>query len=306
MSRLYVHEVVTRDGFQMEPNFVPTEDKIRLIDELSETGLAKIEVTSFVSPKAVPMLADAEAVMAGLRRKPGVKYVALIANVKGVERAIAAKVDEVVLVVSVSESHNRANVRRSVAASFGGFKEIVRALEGTGIGLSAGMATTFGCPFEGFQPLERIFEVIRRYVDLGVLNLGLADTTGMGNPKQILEISQAARARFPQVDFALHLHNTRGMGLANVLSGLQAGIRRYESSLGGLGGCPFAPGATGNICTEDLVHMLEAMGYDTGVNLERLLAASRHLRQIVDHELPGQVVKAGRSLDLHPVPEGLA
>lgn len=303
MSRLFIHEVVTRDGFQMEPNFIPTEKKIELINDLSDAGLAKIEITSFVSPKAVPMLVDAEAVCAGITRRPGVKYVALIANVKGVERAIRAKVDEVVLVVSVSETHNRANVRRSVEGSFDGFKEIMGALAGTGIGVAAGMATTFGCPFEGFQSTERILEVIRRYVDLGVTNLGLADTTGMANPKQVLEISQLARSKFPDVVFALHFHNTRGMGLANVVSGLQAGIRRYESSLGGLGGCPFAPGATGNICTEDLIHMLDSMGYDTGVNLSRLLDASRKLREIVGHELPGQVVKAGRSTDLHPVPE---
>ncbi|MFM9881509.1 MAG: hydroxymethylglutaryl-CoA lyase [Burkholderiales bacterium] len=303
MTRLHIHEVVTRDGLQMEPRFVPTEKKIELIDQLSLTGLSKIEVTSFVSAKAIPMLADAEAVMAGITRKPGVKYVALIANVRGVERAIAAKVDEVVLVVSISESHNRANVRRSVDASFDGFAEIKRALEGTGIGIAAGMATTFGCPFEGFQPLDRILGAIQRFVDLGITSLGLADTTGMGNPTQVLDISQAARAKFPQVEFALHFHNTRGMGLANVVSGLQAGIRRYESSLGGLGGCPYAPGATGNICTEDLVHMLESMGHDTGVDLARLLEASRLLRKTVEHELPGQVVKAGRSIDLHPMPQ---
>ncbi len=303
MTRLHIHEVVTRDGLQMEPRFIPTEKKIELIDRLSLTGLSKIEVTSFVSAKAIPMLADAEAVMAGITRKPGVKYVALIANVRGVERAIAAKVDEVVLVVSISESHNRANVRRSVDASFDGFAEIKRAVEGTGIGIAAGMATTFGCPFEGFQPLDRILGAIQRFVDLDITSLGLADTTGMGNPKQVLEISQAARAKFPQVDFALHFHNTRGMGLANVVSGLQAGIRRYESSLGGLGGCPYAPGATGNICTEDLVHMLESMGHDTGVDLTNLLDAARLLRKIVEHEIPGQVVKAGRSLDLHPMPQ---
>lgn len=305
MARLKIHEVVTRDGFQMEPRFVPTDRKIALIDQISNSGVSKIEVTSFVSPKAIPMLADAEAVMAGIQRRPDVRYVALIANVKGVERALAARVDEVVLVVSISESHNRANVRRSVGASFDGFSEIVRALEGTGVGIAAGMATTFGCPFEGYQPLERILGVIQRFVDLGITNLGLADTTGMGNPKQVFEITSAARNRFPGVDFALHFHNTRGMGLANVLSGLQAGITRYESSLGGLGGCPYAPGASGNICTEDLVHMLHAMGHETGVDLEKLLAASRSLREIVGHELPGQVVKAGRSLDLHPIPEGV-
>lgn len=303
MTRLFVHEVVTRDGFQMEKEFVPTEWKIELIDMLSETGLAKIEVTSFVSPKAIPMLADAESVMAGIKRNPRTKYVALVANVKGVERAIAAKVDEVNFVMSVSESHNRANVRRSVAASYDGFREMMQALRGTGVGVAGGMATTFGCPFEGFQPLERILDCIARYVDVGVTNVGLADTVGMGNPRLVQSVSAAAIRQFPHVDFALHFHNTRGMGLANVVAGLQAGVRRYESSLGGLGGCPYAPGASGNICTEDLVHMLAAMGYDTGIDLDRLLAAAKHLGRIVPRELPGQVVKAGKSTDLHPMPD---
>jgi hydroxymethylglutaryl-CoA lyase len=302
MTRLYVHEVVTRDGFQIEPRFIPTEEKIALVDRLSETGLHKIEVTSFVSPKAVPALADAEAVMAGIKRNPAVKYVALVANPKGAERALAAKVDEIVLVISVSESHNRSNVRRSTEESFAGFAEIMSTLAGTGMKAACGMATTFGCPFEGFQPLDRILKFVDRLVGLGVDSVALADTIGMGNPKQILEICNEARARFPSYEFALHLHNTRGMGLANVLSGLEAGITHYESSLGGLGGCPFAPGATGNICTEDLVHMLHQMGHDTGVDLDRLIAASRGLPALVGHDVPGQVMKAGKSTDLHPLP----
>ena len=305
MTRLHIHEVVTRDGFQIEPVFIPSERKIALIDALSETGLAKIEVTSFVSPKAVPALADAEAVMAGIRRNPAVRYVALVANPRGAERALAAKVDEIVLVVSVSESHNRSNVRRSTDQSFAGFAEIMQTVEGTGIKVACGMATTFGCPFEGFQPLERILRFVDRLVGLGVDSIALADTIGMGNPKQIRDICDEVRARFPKYEFALHLHNTRGMGLANVVSGLEAGITRYESSLGGLGGCPFAPGATGNICTEDLVHMLEQMGHDTGVDLDRLIAASRGLPALVGHEVPGQVMKAGKSTELHPLPEGV-
>ena len=302
MTRLYIHEVVTRDGFQMEPRFVPTDQKIALIDALSATGLAKIEVTSFMSPKAIPMLADAEAVLAGIKRMPGTEYVALVANLRGVERALRAKVDEVVMVVSVSETHNRANVRRSVAASFDEFAQIMRMLEGTGVGASCGMATTFGCPFEGFQSSARVMDVIGRFAAIGVDKIGLADTVGMGDPRLVGEMSSAARARFPEIDFALHFHNTRGMGLANVLAGLEAGVVRYESSLGGLGGCPFAPGATGNICTEDTVHMLHAMGHDTGTDLGKLLAASQQLRDIVSRELPGQVLKAGRSTDLHPLP----
>jgi hydroxymethylglutaryl-CoA lyase len=306
MQHIFIHEVVTRDGFQIEPRFVPTELKIELIDALSDTGVAKIEVTSFVSPKAVPNLRDAEEVMAGIRRNPAVRYIALIATAKGAERAIAARVDEVVLVVSVSETHNRANVRRSTAASFEGFGEITRELDGTGIAVTGALSTAFGCPFEGGQASARVMEFVQRYVDLGVATVTLADTTGMAHPRQVQTLASEVREQWPDLDVALHFHNTRGMGLANVLAGLAAGVRRYEACLGGLGGCPFAPGATGNICTEDLVHMLEAMGYGTGVELDRLLAASRRLGEIVGHDLPGQVVKAGKTNDLHPTPEGLA
>jgi hydroxymethylglutaryl-CoA lyase len=305
MQHTYIHEVVTRDGFQIEPQFIPTERKIELLDALSETGLSKIEVTSFVSPKAVPNLRDAEAVMAGIRRNSSVKYVALIANLKGAERAIAARVDEVNLVVSVSETHNRANVRRTTDSSFEEFAEIVRALDGTGMTISGALSTAFGCPFEGRQAAGRVMQFVHRYVDLGVDSVTLADTTGMANPKQVLALCMEAKERWPELELALHFHNTRGMGLANVLSGLAAGISHYEACLGGLGGCPFAPGATGNICTEDLVHMLECMGYSTGVDLNGLLAASRLLGAIVNHELPGQVVKAGKTTELHAVPADL-
>jgi hydroxymethylglutaryl-CoA lyase len=305
MQHTYIHEVVARDGLQIEPQFVPTEQKIELIDALSDTGLAKIEVTSFVSPKAVPNLRDAETVMARIKRRPSVKYVALIANLKGAERAIAARADEVNLVVSVSETHNRANVRRSTDASFDGFGEIMHELGRTGIAVAGALSTAFGCPFEGAQSSGRVLQFVGRYVELGVRSVTLADTTGMGHPKQVLDLCSAVRERWPELELALHFHNTRGMGLANVLSGLAAGVQHYEACLGGLGGCPFAPGATGNICTEDLVHMLECMGYTTGVNLDKLLAASKRLGGIVSHELPGQVAKAGKATDLHPIPGGL-
>ncbi len=305
MQHTYIHEVVARDGLQIEPQFVPTEQKIELIDALSETGLAKIEVTSFVSPKAVPNLCDAETVMAGIKRNPLVKYVALIANLKGAERAIASRADEVNFVVSVSETHNRANVRRSTDASFEGFSEIMRELKRTGIAVTGALSTAFGCPFEGEQASGRVMQFVGRYVELGVRSVTLADTTGMGHPKQVLDLCTEVRERWPGLELALHFHNTRGMGLANVLSGLAAGVQHYEACLGGLGGCPFAPGATGNICTEDLVHMLECMGYTTGVNLDKLLAVSKRLGAIVSHDLPGQVVKAGKATDLHPIPGGL-
>ena len=305
MQHTYIHEVVARDGLQIEPQFVPTEKKVELIDALSATGLAKIEVTSFVSPKAVPNLRDAETVMAGIKRNPEVKYVALIANQKGAERAIAARADEVNLVVSVSETHNRANVRRSTDASFEGFGEIMRELDGSGIAVTGALSTAFGCPFEGEQAPGRVMQFVQRYVELGADSVTLADTTGMAHPKQVLDLCTGVRERWPELELALHFHNTRGMGLANVLSGLAAGVQHYEACLGGLGGCPFAPGATGNICTEDLVHMLECMGYTTGVNLDKLLAVSKRLGAIVSHDLPGQVVKAGKATDLHPVPGGL-
>jgi hydroxymethylglutaryl-CoA lyase len=301
-QRIHIHDVVARDGLQIEPKFVPTERKIELIDLLSATGVAKIEATSFVSPKAVPNLRDAAEVMAGIRRNPAVTYVALIPNARGAERALAADVDEVVMVVSASETHNRANVRRSVAESFAGFREVFDVLRGTRTGAVGAVATAFGCPFEGVVTDAQVVACVARYVDLGVAGVTFGDTTGMADPRRVENLVGTVRQRWPDLALTLHFHNTRGMGLANVLAGLAADVVRFEACLGGLGGCPFAPGATGNVCTEDVVHMLQCMGYDTGVDLDLLLAASRRLGEIVGHDLPGQVVKAGKATDLHPPP----
>jgi hydroxymethylglutaryl-CoA lyase len=301
-QRIFIHDVVARDGFQIEPTWIPTERKIEMIDRLSQTGVAKIEATSFVSPKAVPQLRDAAEVMAGIRRNPDVTYVALVPNARGAERALAAQVDEIVLVVSASQTHNRANVRRSVAESFAEFTEVRAALLGSDVAVVGAIATAFGCPFEGAVPEAQILDCIARYVDLGVGGVTFGDTTGMANPRQVQQLVGRARDRFPGVELTLHFHNTRGMGLANVVAGLSAGVVRFEGCLGGLGGCPFAPGATGNVCTEDVVHMLQCMGYDTGVDLDRMLEASHRLEEIVGHALPGQVVKAGKASDRHPPP----
>lgn len=301
-ERTYIHEVSVRDGFQIEPAFIPTQTKIALINALSETGLAKIEVTAFVSPKAVPNMRDAEEVMRGIQRVPGVIYSALVPNTKGAERALAAGVDEINLVMSASETHNRANVNRSTEQSLTDFREIMRVLQGGRVRVNGSISTSFGCPYEGSVPGARILGFVERYLDLGMHAVTLADTTGMAHPGQVRDVVGAVFGRFPGVELTLHFHNTRGMGLANVLGGLETGVRRYDASLGGLGGCPFAPGATGNICTEDLVHMLEALGYATGVDLDKLLAVARRLPQIVGHEVPGQVVKAGKISDLHPPP----
>jgi hydroxymethylglutaryl-CoA lyase len=234
-----------------------------------------------------------------------VDYVALIANAKGAERAIAAKVDEVNLVASVSDTHNRANMRRSTGASFAGFLEMIPLLKAGGVRVNGALATSFGCPFEGDVPAARVMDFVSQYVDMGVDSIALADTTGMANPAQVAALCTQVLARWPGLQVALHFHNTRGMGLANVLAGLNAGVLRFEGCLGGLGGCPFAPGATGNVCTEDVVHMLQSMGYDTGVDLDKLLAVARRLGDVVGHDLPGQVVKAGKISDLHPRPAEL-
>jgi hydroxymethylglutaryl-CoA lyase len=300
-KRVYIQEVSARDGFQMESIFVPTARKIDYIDRLSRTGLAKIEVTSFTSPKAMPALADAETVLSGITRVPGVEYSALVPNLRGCERALSSGVDEINLVMSASESHNQANLHMSCEQSLAQFEDIVRRAQGA-VHFNVSLSTAFGCPFDGHIEPSRIDELAAHLVRLGIDRVSLCDTTGIANPSQVERLFAATKARWPSLDFTAHFHNTRGMGLANVLAALQTGIDRFDASLGGLGGCPFAPGATGNVCTEDLVHMLEDMGYETGVDLDALLLIAADLPNLVGHEVPGQVLKAGRSTRLYPVP----
>ena len=302
MTRVYFNDVVTRDGFQIEPNFIPTDDKVHLIDELSQCGFAKIEVTSFTSPKAIPMLRDAEEVMGRIQRVPGVEYTVLVPNLRGAERAFESKADEFNLVMSTSETHNLANLRMTREKSFAGLAEVIKYVAGrTPINVS--LSTCFGCPMEGDVPQKVVEEFAKRFADLGVRGLTICDTTGMANPAQVTQISEAMQKQFPNLQLTMHFHNTRGMGLANVLAAVQSGITRFDGSLGGLGGCPYAPGASGNISSEDAIHMLDAMGYDTGMNMPRLLAIARELPTIVGHAVPGQVAKAGRTCDLHQAPD---
>lgn len=293
-KRLYIQEVAPRDGFQIEPKFIPTEQKIALVNRLSRTGLAKIEVTSFVSPKAIPALADAETVMRQIDRVPGVEYAALVPNVRGCERALDCGVDEINLVMSASQSHNRANLRMSCEQSLAQFADVTKIAQGK-VFINASLSTTFGCPFEGDVPESRVFELVEKFLEIGIQGVSLCDTTGMANPAQVERLCAAVKSRWPQVQFTAHFHNTRGMGLANAIAAIEGGIDRFDASLGGLGGCPYAPGASGNVCTEDLVHMFETMGYRTGVDLDALLAAAQGLPEIVGHDIPGQVMKAGRS-----------
>ena len=301
---LHIQEVCVRDGFQSEPVFVPTDRKIALVNALSRSGLSKIEVTSFSSPKAIPALADAEEVMRRIDRVPGVEYAALVPNVRGAQRALASGVDELNLVMSASASHNQANMRMSREQSLAQFADIVAVVAGQAQ-INASLSTAFGCPFDGEVPQQDVFELVQRFVELGIARVSLCDTTGMAHPAQVRRSFSAAMARWPQVTFTAHFHDTRAMGLANALAALDVGITHFDASLGGLGGCPYAPGASGNVCTEDLVHMFEAMGCKTGVDLECLLALARGLPETVGHSVPGQVMKAGPSSRRYPKPDGV-
>ena len=305
-SRIHIQEVGTRDGFQSEPRFIPTADKIALIDALSLCGLSKIEVTSFTSPKAIPALADAEEVLKGIRRQPGVVYTSLVPNLKGAERAIAAGTDELNLTMSTSETHNLLNLRMTREQSVARLFEVVDLAKASGVALNVSLSTCFGCPMEGEVPESVVFGFAERFLNRGVEGISICDTTGMAHPGHVASLCRNFRARFPEAQVTLHLHNTRGMGLANALAGIEAGVDRFDSSLGGIGGCPYAPGATGNVCTEDLVHMLQAMGHEVGVDLPRLISAARSLPTLLGHDVPGQVMHAGRAQDLHPVPASLA
>ncbi|MGZ9713362.1 hydroxymethylglutaryl-CoA lyase [Glaciimonas sp. GNP009] len=301
-ERLIVQEVAPRDGLQIEPRWVSTDNKVALIDQLSGAGFSRIEAGSFVSPKAIPALRDGEEVFARIRRQPGVVYVALIPNRKGAERAIHAGVDELNLVMSASQTHNRANMRMRCEESLAAFGDVVALAAGTGLSLNGTIATTFGCPFEGKIDEDRVMGFVEQYLEMGIGAITLADTTGMANPRQVARLVERVLRTLPSSALTLHFHNTRGLGLANVLAAYEVGARRFDSALGGLGGCPFAPGASGNICTEDLVNLCEEIGIETGIDLPNLIAMSRQLPALLGHEVPGQVAKAGRNCDRHPAP----
>ena len=287
-------EVGTRDGFQIEPEFIPTDLKIEAVNRLSAVGIPRLEVTSFVHPKAVPQLRDAEEVMARIERQPGTVYAALVPNDKGAKRAVDAGVDKIHTVLSASESHNLANVNMTVAESLSKLEAVAHVAHEAGIPLQGGISCSFGCPFEIDVPLQNLEAIVVRLVDCGFQAIGLADTTGMANPAQVRRTLEYLMPKFPGIEWTLHTHNTRAMAIPNILAAVECGVRHFDASIGGLGGCPFAPGATGNVCTEDLVHCLHAMGYETGINLDGLIEVSKRVQEIIGRELPGQVMKAGQ------------
>jgi hydroxymethylglutaryl-CoA lyase len=294
-SNVRIREVGPRDGFQNEPETIPTAEKIRLIDTLSATGLKRIEATSFVRPEVIPQLADAEEVLAGVQRREGVAFSVLIPNERGLERALALRerFDEVNVFVSASETHNRKNVNRSIEESLVGLERTLAAAREAGLRCEGVISTSFGCPYEGEVPEERVFEIAERLAGAGCAEIGFGDTTGMANPRQVSGFFADARARLADVELTAHFHNTRGQGLANVLAALEKGVDSFESSFGELGGCPVPPGATGNIASEDLVSMLHEMGIETGIDLSALIEASREAQDALGRPLGSHVLTAG-------------
>lgn len=289
-------EVGPRDGLQNEDP-IPVAERVRLIDALSATGLGRIEAASFVSPKAIPPMAGSEDVMAQITRVPGVTYRALVPNEQGAARAIEADADELEVVVSASETHNRRNVRRSVDESIDGAKRLIGMAHDAGKPVDGIVSTAFGCPYEGDVDPDGVVEAAVRLLGAGADSISFGDTTGMATPVRVDALLDALdRAGVDRARIGLHFHNTRGTGLANVVTALGQGVRRFDASIGGLGGCPYAPGATGNVVTEDLVHMLDDMGVDTGVDLTALIACAHLAQGIVGRELPGQVMRSGHRL----------
>ncbi len=292
-ERVTICEVGPRDGLQNEATNVSTPDKIRLIEALSETGIQSMEATSFVAPKWIPNLADADEVMTGIRRRPGVTYAALVPNLKGLERALAAKVDEAVIFLSASESHSRKNINKGIAEALETYREVAGAVEQAGLRLKAAISTSFGCPYEGDVDPSAVIGIAAALVEMGVDEVGVADTTGMANPRQVFALVSHLAEQVPKEMISLHFHDTRGAALANVLAGLQAGVTIFDASVGGLGGCPYAKGATGNVATEDLVHMLHEMGIETGVNLEKLIECAKLAQSLVGRPLDSHVARSG-------------
>jgi hydroxymethylglutaryl-CoA lyase len=298
-DRVSLREVGPRDGLQNEDP-VPTDGKVALINALSRTGLRRIEAVSFVHPKAIPQMADADEVWARIDRNPDVRYSALVPNVRGAQRALAAGFTEVEVVVSASDTHNRRNINRSTddsLADLGDLAELVHAGGGT---LQLIVSTAWGCPYEGDVPVARVVDVVGRGVAAGADSVAFGDTTGMATPSRVTALVGETRSAHPDVPLGLHFHNTRGTGLANVYAALLLGVDDFDASVGGLGGCPYAPGASGNIATEELVHMLEDMGIDTGVDLAALIEVAAQAERLVGRELPSQVLRAGPRTRLTP------
>lgn len=296
MSRFPAHvrivEVGPRDGLQNETAFVETREKIAFVNRLADAGHTMIEVSAFVSPKRVPQMADAAEVFAGIARRPGVRYTALVPNLQGLSRAREARVDEVAVFPAASETFSKRNINQTVDEALATTKRICDEAQAAGLRVRAYLSTSFGCPFEGAVPSARVAELTARLVDLGAYEVALSDTIGIAHPRQVSEVLNEVTRRVPFANLALHFHDTRGTALVNVYAGLEAGVSTFDASAGGLGGCPYAPGATGNLATEDLVYLLDGLGIATGTRLEAIVEASRAIEPLVHHPLPSRVFRA--------------
>ena len=297
--RITISEVGPRDGLQIERTLVPAAVKIGLIERLVAAGIDRIEVSAFVHPKVVPQMADAEEVFAGLQRRPGVRYGALVFNTRGAARAIASGVDELKVGMAASDSFNELNVKMTTEQGMRSLDEIAALARGTRCQLVGAISTAFGCPYEGPVQPAKVHRMFEQLAGFGVPVIYLADTTGVADPGTVRRTLEDLTTRWPRQPIGLHFHNTRGLGLANALAGLEFGVVDFESSVGGLGGCPFAPRAVGNISTEDFVHMAHAMGIETGVDLDALIDAARFAQDALGRTLPGMVMKAGKATELH-------
>jgi len=281
-----------RDGLQNESGIVPTADKIRYIDLLSESGLAVIETTSFVRPNAIPQLTDAEAVMAGIRRRAGVTYLCLVPNDRGLVRARAAGVDAIAVFTAASESFTRRNINMTIDESLATFRGVVKEARAEGMWVRGYVSTAFGCPYEGAVPVANVVRVAEALAEMGIDEISIGDTIGVATPNQVVDVAEALQTRMPVERLAMHFHDTRGTALANVVAALQMGIATFDASSGGLGGCPYAPGATGNLATEDLLYMLHGMGIETGVDLDKVRDASRFIGGVLQRELASRAFRA--------------
>jgi hydroxymethylglutaryl-CoA lyase len=291
-AQISLREVGPRDGLQNEDP-VPTDAKIELIDALSQTGVRRIEAVSFVHPKAIPQMADADEVWKRIHRSDDVRYSALVPNLRGAQRALDAGFTEIEVVVSASDTHNRKNVNRSTEESLDDIAELIASAHAAGATVQVIVSTAWGCPYEGDVPVERVVAVASRAARDGADSMSFGDTTGMATPARVQHLVGDFRSTHPDLPLNLHFHNTRGTGLANVLTALEMGVADFDASVGGLGGCPYAPGATGNVATEELVHMVEDMGVATGVDLEAMIDAAATAERIVGRTLPSQVLRAG-------------
>jgi hydroxymethylglutaryl-CoA lyase len=295
MASISIHEVGPRDGLQNEAARVSTDDKVAFVDRLSAAGLRAIEVTAFVSPTWLPQMADAGDVFRRISRRPGTRYSALVPNLKGLERAIDAGVTDIALFAASSESFSRRNINQSIADSIAGHRDVAREADRAGLRVRGYLSTAFGCPFEGDVPVDRVIDLTKQLLDCGLFEVAVSDTIGIAHPGQVRSVLSSLTRTIPADRIALHFHDTRGTALANVLAALDFGVRTFDASAGGLGGCPYAPGASGNLATEDLLYLLHGLGYETGVDLAAVMAASQPLEDVIGHPLPSRLVQATRA-----------